>query len=413
MPSASPVPASVRPHTPRPRDPWVDNAKAVLVVLVVVGHFIPLLPRNDAAGHVYDFLYLWHMPAFVLVSGWMSRRASWSRQHLTQLVTLFVVPYLVLSTLMGWVRVDVAEEVPDLEALQPWWLEPSWPFWYLVAMVVWRLATPVLRAHWLWLPVAVGASLVSGQWDLPWLDLNRILGFLPFFVLGLHLPRWHEAAMRRREAVPVALSVMAGLWWLAGDLDRWFGTEWLYYRSSYAEMGVETGDGTVLRLALLAVGLAGASAALALVPRGRHAYTAMGAWTMVVYLLHGFVKQLATALDAARWLPDGEWAQVGWVVAGGVAVGVLLGWPPVARRLEWLVDPVATVRFLSTRMRTVRTAPSPAPRTRAAPSADSCPSELPRRGSARPHRGGRDTRERAHRAPDGGARQSAGPRASR
>src|SRR5690606_2267631 len=95
MPSAAPVPASVRPHTPRPRDPWVDNAKAVLVVLVVVGHFIPLLPRNDAAGHVYDFLYLWHMPAFVLVSGWMSRRASWSRQHLTQLVTLFVVPYLV------------------------------------------------------------------------------------------------------------------------------------------------------------------------------------------------------------------------------------------------------------------------------------------------------------------------------
>src|SRR5690606_9527555 len=144
----------------------------------------------------------------------------------TQLVTLFVVPYLVLSTLMGWVRVDVAEEVPDLEALQPWWLEPSWPFWYLVAMVVWRLATPVLRAHWLWLPVAVGASLVSGQWDLPWLDLNRILGFLPFFVLGLHLPRWHEAAMRRREAVPVALSVMAGLWWLAGDLERWFCTEW-------------------------------------------------------------------------------------------------------------------------------------------------------------------------------------------
>lgn len=139
MPSAAPVPGAAAPASQRRRDPWIDNAKAVLVVLVVVGHFIPLLPRNDAAGHVYDFLYLWHMPAFVLV----------------------------LSTVMGWVRVDVSHDVSDLEALQPWWIDPSWPFWYLLAMVVWRLATPVLRTHWIWLPLSVGGEPGGGAVGAP------------------------------------------------------------------------------------------------------------------------------------------------------------------------------------------------------------------------------------------------------
>lgn len=412
MPSADSSTGVAAPATQRRRDPWIDNAKAVLVVLVVVGHFIPLIPRSAEAGHVYDFLYLFHMPAFVLVSGWTSRRATWSRRHLTQLVTLFVVPYLLLSTLMGWVRVDVSGDVPDLEALQPWWIDPSWPFWYLLAMVVWRLATPVLRTHWIWVPVSVGVSLVAGQWDLPWLDLNRILGFLPFFVLGVHLPRWYEAALRHRASIVPALLVMAGLWWFAGDLDRWFPTSWLYYRSSYRDLGVATGDGMVIRLTLLALGLAGASAALALVPRGRHAFTAMGAWTMVVYLLHGFVKQLVMATDLTRWLPERPWAQVWWVLALGVAVAVLLGWPPVARRLSWLVDPVGAVRSLADHVRTVRSAPAPAPTTQAAPSAESCPSGPPPGGSAHDHPGAPGATERARPERDGGDRSSAAPPAS-
>ncbi|QCC78191.1 hypothetical protein E2C04_15135 [Nocardioides daphniae] len=250
---------------------------------------------------------------------------------------------------MGWVRVNVSDDVSSLESLKPWWIDPSWPFWYLLAMVVWRLATPVVRRSWLWLPGAVALSLVVGRWDLPWLDLNRVIGFLPFYVLGVHLPGWLTVLLKRRVSVPFALVAMAGLWWFSAHTDTWFPTEWLYYRTPYGHLDASTEQGMAIRALLLGLGLVGALSVLALLPRRKHAITAMGAWTMVVYLLHGFVMQGVIALDLVDLLPDHAWTQVLAVVAFAVALAFFLGWPPVARRLSWIVDPVDAVRSLRRR----------------------------------------------------------------
>ena len=51
------------------RDPFFDNAKMLLVTLVVVGHSWTLLPDVSTSSPVYVFLYSFHVPAFVLVSG--------------------------------------------------------------------------------------------------------------------------------------------------------------------------------------------------------------------------------------------------------------------------------------------------------------------------------------------------------
>ena len=61
------------------RDPWLDNAKMTLVTLVVIGHMWTLLPETGLNRHLYDFLYSWHIPAFVLVTGYLSRSFTWER----------------------------------------------------------------------------------------------------------------------------------------------------------------------------------------------------------------------------------------------------------------------------------------------------------------------------------------------
>lgn len=45
-----------RPSPADDRDPWFDNAKMVLVTLVVVGHSWVLLPDHTARHWAYDFL---------------------------------------------------------------------------------------------------------------------------------------------------------------------------------------------------------------------------------------------------------------------------------------------------------------------------------------------------------------------
>ena len=53
---------------PASRDPWLDNVKMVLVTLVVVGHAIGLVEATAGSHWVYDFIYLWHIPAIAVAT---------------------------------------------------------------------------------------------------------------------------------------------------------------------------------------------------------------------------------------------------------------------------------------------------------------------------------------------------------
>jgi fucose 4-O-acetylase-like acetyltransferase len=162
------------------RDPWFDNAKMALVTLVVIGHSWTLLPDTALNDHLYDFLYAWHVPAFVFVTGYLSRSFSYDRVRLWRLVRTVAVPYVLFETALALFRIYVGgEQLEDLFA------DPHWPLWYLSALFFWRLLTPVFRPMWGGLVVAIGISLVAGLKAGDTLDLARVLGLLPFFVMGL------------------------------------------------------------------------------------------------------------------------------------------------------------------------------------------------------------------------------------
>src|SRR5688572_30277250 len=92
------------------RDPFLHNAKLILVMLVVIGHSWTLADENYWTDRIYNWLYLWHLPAFVLVTGYLSRSFTWSRRHLERLVTTVLLPYLVFEGLVAIFRVTVGGE---------------------------------------------------------------------------------------------------------------------------------------------------------------------------------------------------------------------------------------------------------------------------------------------------------------
>ena len=197
-------------------------------------------------------------------------------------------------------------------------------------------------------------------------DINRMLGLLPFFVLGLHLPTFSLAAARARWSGLAGVVVLLLIWRLAADTEEHWGTQWLYYRASYDELDATTGGGMWIRLRLMMIAVAGTFAVLSLIPRRTFFLTAMGAWTMVVYLLHGFVIRYAESRDYEDRIPGDGWLSLGITVALAIALALLLGWPPLARRLNVLVDPVNSLLALR------RTADA-----RRAPATDAPPSATP------------------------------------
>ncbi|AXK36354.1 hypothetical protein DVA86_30990 [Streptomyces armeniacus] len=320
----------------RSRDPFLDNAKFLLIVLVVIGHsWGPLEDEIRAVKAGYLLVYAFHMPAFALLCGHLARSFTGRPDQIRKLVSNVLVPYLIFETLYAGMYAVVWDQPFSITPTEPRYLT-----WFLLALFLWRLTVPLWRA--LRHPVAVAAlvSVAAGITGMGYdLALPRVLMFLPWFVLGLRLRREQFAPLRTRGArwlaVPVLLCAGAGAYWAA---PRTSGG-WLLMQWSGADMGVPAATYVLMRLALFGLAAVLMCAFLALVPGRATVYTALGAVTLYPYLMHGlFVKTVEGSggydVIAAGGLPV---AALLTVLAGVLAV--VLSSAPV-RRVAWpLVEP--------------------------------------------------------------------------
>ena len=318
----------------RDRDPWFDNAKMLLVTLVVIGHTWPYLPGTTFNDRLYDWMYLWHMPAFVMVTGYLSRSFTFTRLKLRRLVTTVLLPYLVFEGLLALFRTHVGGESFDTL-----WVDPHWPMWFLAALFVWRLATPLLQRIPHALPLTFALALAGGIVGSSVLDSHRILGFLPFFAVGLLADQRHLDLLRSTRARIAGLVVLAAGVLVATWVDLTIGKEWLYYRSGYAELDTSWWEGILVRSALLAAGVAMSLAVLAWVPRSTRWFTRLGSASLVVYLFHGFFIKGASYAGFEDWAADRPVLSLVVATLGGISISLLLSWRPVRKPLEKVISP--------------------------------------------------------------------------
>ncbi len=318
-----------------------------LVVLVVIGHSWTLLPlfADDGGSEtmkfydswLYHFLYAWHIPAFVIVTGYLSKSFEWNRTRLWALVTTIAVPYVIFEGLFALYRHEVGGV--DFERL---WANPHWPMWYLAAMFFWRLMTPVFKRMPGKVVVATAISLVAGLYATDLFDNARIFGLLPFFVLGLKMHDGHWSLLRTRRARWYGFAVLLVLLVLARFADGLLETEWFYWRSRYNVVDANDLRAITTRMVLLLIGLVGAFAFFTVVPRVKTWFSALGGATLVVYLFHGFFVLSAEFAGFKGWAAEQWPASLLLVTALAVPLALLLAWTPVSSRLNVLVDPVGS-----------------------------------------------------------------------
>src|SRR5262249_34669652 len=140
----------------RHRDAFFDNAKFLAIVLVVVGHSIGKLRDQPLVHAAYLFIYLFHMPVFIVVAGYLSRGFTLSGGRARKLVTSLAVPYVIFE--VAYTTYHWPLRVPDELSL----LDPSYLVWFLLSLFVWRLTTPIWQQFRWPLAVAVLISLASG-----------------------------------------------------------------------------------------------------------------------------------------------------------------------------------------------------------------------------------------------------------
>jgi fucose 4-O-acetylase-like acetyltransferase len=339
------APLPVSPSGPKERVAYLDNARYWVMLLVVIGHSLTEFVVMDSARGVYTWIYAFHMPLFILISGYTARHYVGDVKQIRRIVSTLVVPYLIVELSLQLINRHYTGEPAQLMVLSPQWIG-----WFMAALILWRLTTPIWRALRYPVTTSIIISLGSGLIDIPnVLAIHKTVAFLPFYVIGLHMTRERFLRLGTTPVRIVSAVFLSAVFVVCQYVQFPQSGQWLLWKNSYVDMGVTFGEGLLIRAGLIVLGLAMTFAALALVPRRRSWTTSQGERTFYCYLLHGFVivwldrhYQLWDKLE-----PYGATAVVGLILAAIVLANLLMT-APVAKffrpvfepRLTWMFRPL-------------------------------------------------------------------------
>lgn len=338
MSAAAPVPASVLPGYVPARDARIDAAKALAIVLVVLGH-------AKGIPHAFTILvYSFHVPLFFLMSGWVGEaygaRARSGPLPWRKLVRTLLVPYLCFF-LLGYAYWLLTRDIGG-KALRwgdrPWWeplrglasgigpdlyVQPA--LWFLPALFVTTLAFSALRRTlapgWLALGCVPLALLWIGWFPRLGLRLPFGLDILPvslaFFVLGAWLSRLPRLLPQGIAANVVTALVLALPWCVLAWRNDRVDVNMLVFGHSASAFLVAALLGSLMTLC--AARLLQGAAWLQWI--GRNTLLILCTHLLVFFVLSG-VAALAGLFDGGR--PGFGWAV--FVSAFALAAAVPMRW---------------------------------------------------------------------------------------
>jgi len=158
------------------RNVYWDNYKGVLIFLVVFAHMLfALQDKYASVNYVVDFIYMFHMPAFVFVSGYFGK--SEKSQGLKAIARLGMY-YVIFDSIIRF-----SYDTGNL-------LEPRYSYWYLLALIVWRTTSRFLAKIDKVVIILFFITLITGFFDS--IDnkfaIARVICFYVFYMMGYLLP---------------------------------------------------------------------------------------------------------------------------------------------------------------------------------------------------------------------------------
>lgn len=115
----------------------LDYLKSILILLMVAFHLVYI---GDKYPYIKQIVYTFHMPAFLIISGYLTNVQKDIRSFMKKLLWIFI-PYLCLET--GYVLMShilpVRENVPEISSsilLHKILIKPLGPYWYLHTLII-------------------------------------------------------------------------------------------------------------------------------------------------------------------------------------------------------------------------------------------------------------------------------------
>ncbi|RSL29090.1 hypothetical protein D7Z54_33130 [Salibacterium salarium] len=326
--------------TSAPRDYFLDNAKFILIGLVVLTHALtPLTYDHQFSKALYLIMFTFHMPLFFFISGYFAKKAVKNKEWLKPIQRL-LIPYLLIQAIYTFYYYDVYGR--DLEFS---FLEPHWSLWFLVTLFSFYYIIHLFKFSPYLLIVAalfgVGIGFAEFIETSSFISLSRIAVFFPFFLAGYFTQRHHLDFIYYRgmklAATAVFILTFAAFYIYAFEIPRhlFFGNE------TYEMIGFETWDGSLYRLLAYAISVLLSICFLILVPKQKMVISEYAKNTMYVYLLHGFLFRYLR--ETGFYDGMDTIFEVVLLVIGSAAFTYFLSTPMVKKVTQPVIEPFAFI----------------------------------------------------------------------
>jgi fucose 4-O-acetylase-like acetyltransferase len=264
------------------RNYHLDNVKALLITLVVLGHLMDRFTEIESFKFFWILIYSFHMPLFVFCSGYF---ASTDNKKITKRL---IYPYILFQILfLIFDKYIIKMEVTSFTLITPIWI-----LWYLLASVFWSIMIQFIKKIDLKvIIIAFIIGLLAGFDDSIGFDLSlsRTIVFFPFFLIGYYCRnnKIDVTKLKENKVLIIILSILSTLviLYLYINCNNINGV-WLNASRGYEAFEYNL----IIRLIIYLNALILSAMIFVIIPKFKiPAITNIGVNSMSIYLLHGFI----------------------------------------------------------------------------------------------------------------------------
>lgn len=313
------------------------NLRFLLILCVFVSNAIePLISRMSGMHSLYMWIFTFHMPLFVFVTGYFAK-ASLTGSAGRKVLVQIGMQYIIFQTLYSILDVTLFQ----VDQIHHSFFAPYLLLWFLASHLCWRLILLLLQklspfqqiAAALILGILVGYLPLDGTW----LSVSRTFVFLPFFIAGYHFSfDWIEQLLTRKYRM-VGILLSLTLFFALMIVGIEFVPGWLYGSMTYMQLDTAYWYAGLIRFALYFLQLFAGACFLAFVPQRASRLTDYGRRTLYVFLLHGLLIRWAVASPLYEYVYSYTGAFA--IIAFAVLLTILLSQPAIRKWTSLIIEP--------------------------------------------------------------------------
>lgn len=273
---------------------YIDNIKAILIFLVVLGHFYETVDFQGRTG-IYCLIYSFHMPTFIFLSGLCFKKAN-NNKFFKNLVYPYVV-FQVLYTIFNALEAG--------KGIKFQFSTPNWILWYILAMCLWHGVSNVIniteKNALPILAVSIIVALLVGfdKTVAGYFALSRTIAFFPFFFAGvciktLYYDKFEGIVLSPPKMLKIIACVAVSVCVAVLFIFRWdLKNRWFYQSTPYKQPYE-----VFIRAAILVCAVSFIIFLLVFIPKKKVPFLSyIGQNTMPIFLMHGFVVRFLLHRD--------------------------------------------------------------------------------------------------------------------